>query len=141
MAKKAKYTLEVETDFDFDLIGISCHQTDYRLCWGINNQQDLKMEKAAEPFMIAEKKGKNVSKHSLYEWEDEENFRAYYLIKNKAMSKFLIPEHKQLDYFLIIKGVELNIDVLLTQLKEIKGILTAVILDPNELKSSDNLIF
>ena len=141
MPKAKKYALDIDTEFDFDLIGISCHQSDYRLCWAINNQQGFKMQKAEKPYTIFEKKERVPTSHSFYEWEDKENFRSFYLLKNKSNHKFLVPEQKHLDFFLIVKGVELNLDVLLTRLKEINGILTAVLLDPNELKSSDNLIF
>ena len=33
-----KYTLLEEYDYDFTLIGISCHAKDYRICWSINQR-------------------------------------------------------------------------------------------------------
>lgn len=141
MAKKAKYTLSLDTSFDFEMIGVSCHQTDYRVCWAINLKLDLQLKRSKEPFMVSGKKGGVSSSHAFYEWEDAENFAAYYLIKNRDNQKFLIPEHAQLDYFLIIKGGDKEIDDLVTQVKEIKGILTAVKIDPHDLKSSEYLIF
>jgi hypothetical protein len=141
MAKKAKYTLSLENEFDFELIGISCHQTDYRVCWALNLELGLNMKKTEEPFMVSGKKGLVSSSHSLYEWEDEDNFAAYYLIKNKDNNKLLLPERSQLDYFFVIKGGDYEIDDLVTRIKEIKGILTAVIIDPYDLKSNEHLIF
>jgi hypothetical protein len=141
MAKKAKYTLSLEPELDFELIGISCHQTDYRVCWALNVQLGIQMTKAKEPFMVSGKKGVVSSIHSLYEWEDEQNFSSYHLIKNKDKNKFLIPEQSQLDYFFVIKGGMNEIDDLVTQIKEISGILTAVSIDPFDLKSSEHLIF
>jgi hypothetical protein len=141
MVKKAKYTLSLDTSFDFELIGISCHQTDYRVCWAINLNLGLQLKKSEEPFMVSGKKGGVNSSHSFYEWEDEDNFAAFYLIKNRDNQKNLIPEHAQLDYFLVIKGGDREIDDLVTQLKEIKGILTAVKINPTDLKSSEYLIF
>lgn len=141
MAKKAKYTLSLEPELDFELIGISCHQTDYRVCWALNMQLGIHMTKAKEPFMISGKKGSINSSHSFYEWEDEQNFSSYHLIKNKDKNKFLIPEQTQLDYFFVIKGGINEIDDLVTQIKEISGILTAVSIDPFDLKSSEHLIF
>jgi hypothetical protein len=141
MAKKAKYTLSLEPELDFQLIGISCHQTDYRVCWALNLQLGLKMTKAQEPFMVSGKKGVINSSHSLYEWEDEDNFVSYHLIKNKENNKFLLPDQSQLDYFFVIKGGNNEIDDLVTQIKEIKGILTAVNIDPLDLRSNEHLIF
>lgn len=142
MAKKAKHTLILADDLDFDLIGVCSHQSDYRLCWSINEALELELAKADEPFMVSGKKGEVLSQHSFYEWEDEQNHLSYYLIKNKAGSSFLIPEKAQIDYFLVIRELGIvNIDDFLTQLKSISSILTAFIYNPNELKSSKHLIF
>lgn len=141
MKKVSKYTLTIEEDFDYDLIGLCCHQSDYRLCWALNEQLGLKLAKSEEPFMVSSKKGDVLSKHSFYEWVDEENYLAYFLIKNKDGIQYLIPEKSQIDYFLIIKeSGQLEIDNLLTQIKGISAILTAFKYDPAALKSSKNLI-
>lgn len=142
MAKKAKHTLVLADDFDFDLIGICSHQRDYRLCWSINEALDLELAKAQEPFMVSGRKGEVLSKHSFYEWEDEQNHLSYHLIKNKSDNTFLVPEKAQIDYFLVIRELGMiNIDDFLTKVKKISSILTAFIYDPNELKSSKHLIF
>jgi hypothetical protein len=55
----------------------------------------------------------------------------------------LIPEQKQADHFLMIKGIIHN-DRKIGLLKLIKAttnVLTAFELDPNKLKSKDNLLF
>lgn len=141
MRKASKYTLTIEEDFDFDLIGLCCHQSDYRLCWALNEHLRLKLAKSDEPFMVSSKKGEIVSKHSFYEWVDEENYLEYFLIKNKDGTQFLIPEKAQIDYFLVIKEAgQVEIDDLLTQVKGISAILTAFKYDPTALKSSKNLI-
>ena len=40
-----KYTLLEEYDYDFTLIGISCHAKDYRICWSINQRFGYDFEK------------------------------------------------------------------------------------------------
>lgn len=138
----AKYTLSLEDDFDFDLIGICSPKNDYRVCWSINEKLNLRLQKSLEPFMVSGKKGNITSSHSLYEWEDEENFLSYYLIQNKSQGKFLIPEKAQIDYFLVIKesGV-VDVKEQIRQLQEIVSITTVIDFDPNELKSASKLIF
>ncbi|PKR81471.1 IPExxxVDY family protein [Brumimicrobium salinarum] len=138
----AKYTLSLEDDFNFDLIGICSHQGDYRVCWSINDSIGLKLKKSDEPFMVSGKKGQVISSHSLYEWEDEEAYVNYYLIQNKNSGKFLVPEKSQIDYFLVIKENNvIDINTLLNNIKDISSILTAFIFDPNELKSANKFIF
>lgn len=138
----AKHTLQLEDDFNFDLIGLCSHQSDYRVCWSINEHLDLHLSKSLEPYMVSGKKGEVISSHSFYEWYDEGNAVEYFLIKNKCNTQFLIPEKGQIDYFLVIREAGIiEVDVLLTKIKEITGILTAFIFEPGELKSGSKLIF
>jgi hypothetical protein len=138
----AKYTLSLEDDFNFDIIGLCSHQGDYRVCWSINEHMGLRLKKSIEPFMVSGKNGVVNSSHSFYEWEDEDESVIYYFIQNKSMGKFLIPEKSQIDFFLVIKeaGV-VDVDNLLAQLKSIPSILTAFSFDPYDLKSANKLIF
>ena len=41
-----KHSLDDEVEYDLVLIGISCHEKDYRLCWGINSVVDFNLERA-----------------------------------------------------------------------------------------------
>lgn len=138
----AKHTLQLEDDFNFDLIGLCSHQSDYRVCWSINEHLGLHLSKSLEPFMVSGKKGEVISSHSFFEWYDENDAVEYFLIKNKYNTQFLIPEKSQIDYFLVIREAGIvEVDDFLTKIKEISGILTAFIFDPGELKSGSKLIF
>ncbi len=138
----AKYTLDIENDFNFDLFGVCSHEGDYRLCWSINEQMGLNLEKSLEPYMVSGKKGNIVSSHSFYEWHNEEEGVSYYLIKNKNEGKYLIPEKAQIDFFLVITeaGVKDSVDFL-KELKNISCVLTAFSFDPDELKSANRFVF
>lgn len=138
----AKYTLSLDEDFNFDLIGLCSHQGDYRVCWAINEKIDLKLRKSIEPFMVSGKKGTINSSHSLYEWEDENDNISYYFIQNKSQGKYLVPEKSQIDFFLVIREAgSVDVKNLLSQLKQIPCILTAFDFDPYELKSANKFIF
>ncbi|PWH82950.1 IPExxxVDY family protein [Brumimicrobium oceani] len=138
----AKYTLSLEDDFDFDIIGLCSHQGDYRVCWSINEKIGLKLKKSIEPFMVSGKNGAINSSHSLYEWFDEEDNVIYYFIQNKNQGKYLVPEKSQIDFFLVIKDAGVvDIDKLMLQLKNIPSILTAFSFDPYDLKSANKFIF
>ena len=51
-----KYTLEEEYEYDFRLIGISCHEKDYRICWGLNNRLHLSLAKEEVEIEVMVKK-------------------------------------------------------------------------------------
>nr|WP_299204758.1 IPExxxVDY family protein [uncultured Brumimicrobium sp.] len=138
----AKYTLSLEDDFNYDLIGLCSHQGDYRVCWSINERIGLRLQKSTEPYMVSGKKGAITSSHSLYEWFDEEENVNYYFIQNKNEGKFLVPEKAQIDFFLVIKDAGVvDVESLLGELRKISCILTAFIFDPYELKSANKFIF
>ena len=141
MAKIQKHTLFLETDYDYDMIGICSHHSDYRLAWGINELFRLQLAKAEDLFEVNLKKN-DKSRHSYYFQFDEDNLMDVYLVKNKGEGKFLIPEKQQIDYFLFLKNnATFDIDEWLLKLKNHPSILAAFIFDPTELESTENLSF
>lgn len=129
-------------EYDYKMIGICSHHSDYRLVWSVNNELGFNFGKSASEFVMVNKKGVQISKHSFYEWTDEDSLINFFLIKNKAFSKFLIPEKEEFDYFLFVCEDHLNeqADILIS-LKNVAGILTAVEFDPKSIKSTENLFF
>jgi hypothetical protein len=97
----SKILLSIEEDYDFILIGVSCHTKDYRLCWEINKSLNSDL-KRTEDLEIS-KKGE-VNFFSFYEYIDEDNYIEYYLISNLGSNGYLIPEQKKVDFFLLLKG-------------------------------------
>lgn len=159
-----KHTLKIEYDYDFVLIGISSHEKDYRLCWALNNVLGIDLTKT-ESLEIKSKKQIAPSFFSLFNYENEDEFVEYFVIANQSENKLvasktntlfvkgtkepgpadgiLIPEHKQMDYFFVIKGEvdDEKTSEVIKKIKEIDLILAAVRLDVSELKSKANLIF
>jgi len=136
-----KFKLELEEDYDFDLIGICSSFSDYRLCWGINQALSISL-KRAEDYEMKNKKDGEFS-FSFFEFFNENTEEEYFLIKNQSYNfKKLIPEQDKIDYFIIIKNnYETEIDVLLTKLKALDSVLTAFTFNVEDLKSKSNLIF
>ncbi|MFT6502876.1 MAG: hypothetical protein ACJASQ_003007 [Crocinitomicaceae bacterium] len=142
MAKKKKYTLTIDYEIDFDLIGICSHHNDYRLAWNINEKIGLNLAKCDEDYVLTDKKGEAVSNHSMYSFEDEENRLTYYLIKNKNQGKFLIPEKPSIDYFLFLHdNIAIELDELMNDLKSVPSILGVYEFDPVEIGSAENIVF
>lgn len=141
MAKIQKHTLFLETDYDYDMVGICSHHSDYRLVWGINELFRLHLAKADDLFEVSLKKNEK-SKHAYYFQRDEENMTDIYLVKNKGGNKFLIPEKQQIDYFLFLtNNANYEMEEWLFKLKNHPSILAAFIFDPTEFESTENLSF
>jgi hypothetical protein len=137
----AKLTLDLEYDFDFILIGISCHSPDYRLSWALNKRLDIDLERLKD---IELQLTKNVSGFfSFYGFDDEESHTTINLISNRSSEGYLIPEMKQFDYFLQYWGPysDEELDDLNSEVRGISLVLTSLRIDPMDLKSRNNLLF
>jgi hypothetical protein len=159
-----KHTLEIEYDYEFVLIGISSHEKDYRFCWSLNNKLKLELSKK-ESLEIKGKRQKTPSYFSFFTFEDQDQYKEYSVLANFSESKslvltentlfgtaeksrqseneFLIPEHKQMNYFFIVHGemTDFEVDQLIKDIKDIDIVKTAIRIDPKTLKSKQNLIF
>jgi hypothetical protein len=142
MIKPKKHILTFDQTYDFEMIGICSHHNDYRLAWGLNEKINIQLIKVDEDYVVASKKGVQLSNHSMYEFKDPENLIEYYLIKNKNQGKFLIPEKPSIDYFLFLfENHEWDVEDLVSELREIPSILGVFIFNPEEFTSTENLVF
>lgn len=138
-----KFKLNIEYDYDFTLVGIACHEKDYRIAWALNNKLKIELKKT-EDLRIELKKNTSPTLFPFYEFIDDETFREYFLIGNRGGKGLLIPEQKQVDYFLMIRGNTLSTadkGSLLKQLKDTNIVLAAYDIDANNLDSKQNLLF
>lgn len=80
---------------------------------------------------------------SLFLFEDDINFSQYYFISNKSSGTYLVPELRQVDYFLLMKGgnIMFEKDTVIDGLKRIHAVEAFFEVNPAELKSRQNLIF
>jgi hypothetical protein len=137
-----KQTLDIKYEYDFILIGISCHEKEYRLSWALNNSLQLELARISD-MQIELKKQTEPLSYPIFEYDDTEHYRKYYLISNKTSKGMLVPEQKQADFLLMIKG-SLQDPEKLALLKAIKNtqlVLMAFEINPESLKSRDNLLF
>ena len=136
-----KLTLDLEYDFDFSLIGISCHAPDYRLSWALNKHFDIDLERLKDIDLQLDKTTKGF--FSFYSFDDEESHTAINLISNRSSAGYLIPEMKQMDYFIQYWGPFSDIEFVdfNQQIRGLPVVLTSLIVDPIELKSKHNLLF
>lgn len=101
---------------------------------------------AADPLEIALKKNEKASHFPLFELENKENETSFLLIANKpsgADNSALIPEQNQADYFFIVKGPfrENDLTEMMKKIKEISFVIMTYRINPETLKSKQNLLF
>ncbi len=136
----AKLTLEIDADFDFDLIGICSHIKNYRLSWEINKELSFELTKDRN-YEINQNGEQQI--HAFYSYYDHDNLIDYFLINNRSDKGLLIPEENKCDYFMIIKGIlkpsEKN--DMLKKISNLKHVLTSYAIEVEGLKSKNNLLF
>ena len=133
--------LRIEYDYDFYLLALVSPIKDYRLCWMLNRSCDLDLKELGD-LEINSHKNKKLVYFSVFEYKDDINQAHYNVISNKLMGEWLIPELKEADYFMMLRG---NTSVkeresLLEKVKMDPEIQMAFEVDPTKLKSRQNLL-
>lgn len=142
-------------DDSFALIAIHSSLEDYALVYGINQMLQTSFKRSKSDFELT-----NNSCFPWFEWSDELQFTYWVLIANQSVKREkqvnkdlfqnettfsiprLIPEHKDVDYFLKIEDDEsVDIEKTVKTLMKMPKVITAYTLDIDKLKSKNNLIF
>jgi len=148
--------LTLDLEDDYSLIGIHSTEEDYRIAYLLNKNLRTKLTRFEQCLDFKD----SDAEFPLFEYKDEKTFINYYLINNKHLQfvnnhnnevlfggnytvSYLIPEKKNVDFFLKIEGCnsDVFIENLVENLKKINQIITSYSLDPTTLKSRDHLIF
>ena len=142
-------------DEDFVLIAVHSSLEDHALVYALNSHLKLKLHRSDFDLEIT-----GYGNFPVFEWKDNINDRFWTLIINNNVKEVqlnepdlfqneishtvshLIPEHREVDYFLKVEqGDEcLEFDITKTLLI-IPNIVTAYIVNTEQLKSKHNLIF
>lgn len=136
-----KKILRVNYDFDFTLIGIITPMRAYRLCWFLNNQ--LKMSLEREEDLALKNEQEEEVFFPRYYFYIEESETDFYLLGNKGTEGYLIPEQKEIDFFMLIYNPPERDagSAFVKKIKLIPEVQSAFTLDPNKLRSRENLLF
>ena len=136
--KKKKFTLDSVIDYDYDLIGICSHHSDYRLMWSLNSILNIGLTKEKDLFLVEGPKKVGDMEFPSYYYKDVLDYTFYRVIKNKFGAHTLISEANNIDYFLFVqngsnKDTELN---LMNKLRECDAVLGVFDLDPAGFNST-----
>ncbi len=130
---KKHFVLDSVDEYDFSVIAINSHTKGYKLCWRINKLLQADFEK---------KEDLKINKElyfSRYNYICDEGIE-YNILKNQSKNGYLIPEHKGINYFLVIEN-NINKGELIRRLRGVKDILLVLDLDMKKIKQIDRLIF
>ncbi len=150
-------------EIDYHLVAIHTALEDYRLAYFINQKLTINLSISKDEIHVNIKEGE--ANFSRFYYFEKENEISWNLIQNKnkviqhknedsqnlfldvkmevATKVYLIPEFKKVDYFLKIENLEENMSLNAIQqlLNTIENISTAYSVEPNKIKSKNNLIF
>ena len=129
--------LDVEYDIDFLLLGLSCFEKDYRLCWLINKQLSVAFSRADDLCLLRNDVEQCFPRFT-YSWESED--AELTLLKNRTAAGVLLPELRQVDYLLKVDAEELPQD-LFEQVRQVPRVAAVFVLEPNGLKEKEVLLF
>lgn len=151
------HSFDFEYDHDYTLIGIHSALEDFRLAYFLNKNLNLYLQRFKEDLDFPALN----CRFSLFNCKDEITLTSWSLIANRHVSVFnvvpssdnlfgeetkvyhLIPEKKQVDYFIKINGAieHDELQKILTKINNTNKIITSYTINPNDLISKDYLIF
>lgn len=140
-SKKQTLRLKVDKDIRFRLLGISCHENDYRLVWAVNNQLKWNFVKTGN-LVVHNQKLKTDLEFSRFTFTDDSRYMTYNLISNRCPDGFLFSEIKNIDFLVHITGevTEAEVREFRSRLKGVKVISATFILHPEKLKGINQIL-
>jgi len=139
--KKAK--LQIEPTFDFELLGIVSPIREYRMAWLVNQELELNLVKVDD----LELEFLNFEKLEIAQYFLSLPHGFIQLLKNKALNSaqqlaYLVPELKNLDYFLLVQDEteQLDLSNFMEKLSRNPLVQSIVRIDISKLKSKENLL-
>lgn len=154
MVAAHKMSLDFYED-SFALIALHCSLEDFSLAYTINKYLKCKFKRRTKDLVFSDR-----ISFPVFEWKDEVNDRYWTMIQNNIRAeepnnqsgffkdtssfttKYLIPEFKNVDYFLKLEQEDLDLEkAIIKIILGIPNIVTAYSIDTSNIKSKNNLIF
>ncbi len=87
----------------FILMGISCHESDYRLTWAINKQMGFSFKKT-DNHIVNFPRSHEKMEFTMFSYSIPESYLKFNIISNRCQNGFLIEKLKNIDFVLQIFG-------------------------------------
>lgn len=135
----ARLKLEMEPDPDVNVIGISSHVRDHRLCWSINRALDLELSRRR--VGIEDMQNGRPAEFSAFDQFDEELQANCSLVNNHSSEGVLLRDLRQADFFLVVDKDWRDVpEKILEKLRGADFILAAFPLSFAQLKEGHKLL-
>ena len=158
-----KLQLDDFDDIDYHLIAIHSNLEDYRMAFFLNKNLPILLSKSKKYLNINIKQNEVLV--TKFEYMDNSTDRYWTLVSNKSeiitnqkstsqnlfldqeieteLKIFLLPELKKVDYLLKIQNTNQNFDLtkIISQINTIDQVSTVYEINPEKIKSKNNLIF
>lgn len=161
----AHHKLIFDEDFEepYTLIAIHCSEEAYKMGYLMNKHLHLRLKRTQTDLDFSAQ-GLLIT-FPLYDFEDAHKYTHFYLVANKCRSveaglqstgglfaelvsekstlHYLLPEFKKVDYFLKIYSDFETVPLrkILSEINEIKQVISAYTVEMDNIKSKNNLIF
>lgn len=134
-------TEDIVNDYFEHSLCIACQTTlpFYSFCQRVNNALFIDCRLLLDHSL----EDKDEVRYKLFYDEDPKLNLEYFIIGNRERTNFLIPELKNMDYILMIRGLKLVPHLLescLSKLQSIKSLTYAHEFEPLQIKSIENLV-
>ena len=127
-----------EDYYDFDLLGISSHEKNYRLVWSLNRGMNWMLSKVDD--VCIDWKGVS-SSHSVFKYDDMLG-NTFTLIENRSPEAIYLSELSQFDYLLLVSHEgEYSLETTLQELRRCPFVITAYSFNVHSLKNKELLLF
>lgn len=149
---------KIKADYssEYKYFGIVSKSKDFKVCYDINLEMDIKMIRKEDMILqgekkipsnqlfISEKEGHSAcSEHSLYHCYDEIRKCDFYLLSNYGTHGILLPEFKQCNFIFMVSNEAVDDDLTnlyQEQLNKAESIETAFKIEEKQIKSISNII-
>ena len=134
----AFHTLEIEDDYDFEIIGVSSHEKDYRLAWSLNKTLGWRLVRIEDAVVEGKR---STTHHARFRWTHPVDQTVFTLIDNKTPEGTFMPDLMQFDYLLKIElPSESSMKKLQSGLRKTDFVLAFQRQEVDKLKYKDNLL-
>jgi hypothetical protein len=118
--------LKINSETDAFVLAISCHQKSIKFAWEINRALNCELQ-AIQDYQDNIYFIQQLDGHAYFNWTNPSERFTLHLVSNHGEKSLLVPDQKQIDYFLVITGFyeELDFDDALKKIKQIESVLTA----------------
>ena len=140
-----KRILENRVDYDFYLMGVVSSLKEYKFAFQINHEFDIELVKERDVKLEFIKNQNLLISNFLYKTENSR----LRLLRNRSVEEstpqtgYLLPELREFDYLILVEGFDdtFSKDELKQRIASMPGVQFTRLLQIDQLKSRDNLVF